>query len=1042
MKAGKFKTLAILAVGFGLCATGAVANRLVSVYADEPLATTTIADADGFYMTKGAQVRLPTSASQDGYDETGIRFTVNLQEDYIEQLQATYSEVTFYSFIAVNGAEVAIPEGFTGETDTTVIGNVALVKWEDGDYGTLSDGWYTRYITPTNMQKGYDISLTVSAVAAVTNAQGTVEYKFAKANDNTRTMEAVALAAYLDNQDDSDYAYLNKYYGTATAYNGGYVEQNTGSTVSFADDVTTLSENAYACVEASRVALTDGVADLTSCAATLELGKTYNVSIFDGDKAYTKPMKYVTQTLDEASDLSIFALTDKDVTGYYVVTEDIDAGDTIIHTDIDQLEDGENAKDFDCKFKGVFDGNGHTVAVNVTNGGLFGVLENATVQNVKFVFNIQNGRFWSNKYFVTALAHEVAGSEATTKISNVYAELNPAENLNKNASTPYALSLISNGSTAVSLNNVVVVNNEDFASLQASSSGWVAGALFYADTARANTVRDEIRKNVFVIAPETLGTLDDEGKPYYVPMSGGTAQQGFASNDTAGAEDASNRTGNDSQCIYASVTRYSDMKAFVEGLAWQNTIPDFIMQDLLSSGTTAYVGETAVQNGEVAMPLNVAQSVALKIGETALTDVVLSCNDGEGIVEINNDALTLTGIGATTVTATGKMGDMSVSVTFTVSLKATTYEEVVLFSGADGDVDTQTIFGKETTLAAAFKEDGTPYTVADGKITDLTNTANAPVNTTVLLQADNEFVYVTFKVYTKLLDSKDDLAIFSLTQDTVEDITGCYLVTQDIDASEIAANAHTDIREGDWNFNYAFTGTFDGGGHTVTANVDKGGLFGNLKNATITNTNFVFNVTGVKRANTDKFPSGLAYGVSGNAKTTTISNLYVELNPTSGLTAASSRDWALSLFVNGTTALVLENVVVVNNDDFANLKASSSGWVAGALFYVDGARTTDARDSQRKNVFVIAPEKLGTEGSTYNGYYVSMSGGTASQVFASNDTAGAEAAKTNASNTTQYIYAGVTRYSTLQDFVDGNKWVDVIPDSVMNAVNAAIEENA
>ena len=1038
MKAGKFRTLAILAVGLGLCATGAIANRLISVYADESgtaTATTTIADADGFDMTKGAQVRLPKSASQDDYDETGIRFTVNLQEDYIEQLNTTYSEVTFYSFIAVNGAEVAIPEGFTGETDTTVIGNVALVKWEDGDYGTLSDGWYTRYITPTNMQKGYDISLTVSAVAAVTNAQGTVEYKFAKANDNTRTMEAVALAAYLDNQDDSDYAYLNKYYGTATAYNGGYVEQNTGSTVSFAEDVGTLSEDAYACVEASRVALTDGVADLTSCATTLELGKTYNVSIFDGDKAYTKPMKYVTQTLDEASDLSIFALTDKDVTGYYVVTEDIDAGDTIIHTDIDQLEDGENAKDFDCKFKGVFDGNGHTVAVNVTNGGLFGVLENATVQNVKFIFNVQNGRFWSNKYFVTALAHEVTGSQATTKISNVYAELNPAENLNKNSSTPYALSLISNGSTAVSLNNVVVVNNENFTSLKAST--WVAGALFFADAARATAVRDEIRKNVFVIAPETLGTLDDEGNPYYVPMSGGTAQQGFASNDTAGAADASERTGNNNQCIYANVTRYSDMKAFVEGLAWQNNVPDFIMQDLLISGTTAYVGETAVQNnGEVAMPLNVAQSVALKIGETALTDVVLSCNDGDGIVEINNDALTLTGIDTATVTATGKMDDMSVSVTFTVTLKATTYEEVVLFSGADGDVDTKTIFGKETTLAAAFKEDGTPYTVADGKITDLTNTANAPVDTTVLLQADNDFVYVTFKVYTKLIDGKEDLVVFSLTQDTVANITGCYLVTKDIDASDIAANAHTDIRSGDWNFNYAFSGTFDGGGHTVTANVDKGGLFGNLMNATITNVNFVFNVTGSRYSSTDKWPSGLAYGVSGSQATTTISNVYAELNPTSGLTAASSREWALSLFVSADKSLVLNNVVVVNNDDFANLNANANGWGAALINFHSGRTDSGYRDTYIKNVFVIAPEKTG------NGYYVPMSGRHVSQGFASNDTAGAEAAKTNTGNSTQYIYAGVTRYSTLQDFVDGNAWNGVIPDFVMNEVNAAIEKNA
>ena len=174
MKAWKLKTIVLLAISMCFFLVGTLVMYAIPKYTlADATVQTTIENDDGFYMSKGAQVRIPFE-EQEGYDATGIRFTVNLQEQYVTQLKNTYQEVTFYSLIAINGADAVVPETFTGETETTVIGNVAMLQWSEKEYGTLADGWYTRNITPTNMQKGFDIKLTVRAVAKVVDAENNV----------------------------------------------------------------------------------------------------------------------------------------------------------------------------------------------------------------------------------------------------------------------------------------------------------------------------------------------------------------------------------------------------------------------------------------------------------------------------------------------------------------------------------------------------------------------------------------------------------------------------------------------------------------------------------------------------------------------------------------------------------------------------------------------------------------------------------------------------------------------------------------------------
>ena len=1009
---------------------------------EEPAQTVTLTEVAGFEMVKGARARI---ADGDG----GIRFDVNVSAEAYAEMQEMGGEgakITFYTLMARTEKYPNIND-LTMENATAdnkyIIKNKATVQ-PNGNDVTEYRATYT-----TSEFKNYSVELIARGVAEIVDAEGETHYVYAKMNDNARSMQQVALSAITDTSATAPTTDkgLTRYFAAQDATTKSYIEQVNAPTTLALDLPTAEGETVVAAFTKATenengkklaVDLTDGVTvtDLTKLNAT-ELGATTEITLYtDKYNAYTVSVMNITQGIRTADDLKVFELTDHNVEGYYRVMNDIDENNSavITHTDITNLEDG--VRDFDYAFMGTFDGGEHTVEVNVANCGLFGSLKNATIKNTNFIFNINTSLFYTSSYVPTAFAHNVNGSPATTTMSNVYAELNPVEGFTAASGRTWSVALMMNASTALKMENVVVVNNDKLADLK-TDGAWVGGALIFADAARTSDYRDDYRKNVFVIAPEKLNTVDSEGNPYYIPMSGGTYGQAFAGNTPAEALSlAASRTPEgkvNTQYQFSLVTRYDTVSAFVKSFAWENTIPDFIMQNLLANGVNAYVGETAVENDSISVPLNVAQTVTLKIGERVLTDVELSSNVGEEIVTINDDTFTLLSAGnVAEITATGKLGDMSVMVTFTIAINATEYEETVLFSGADGDVDTATIFGDGAVLANAYGADGTAYTVADGKITDLTNTTNAPVETTLLLgTTDNEWKYVTFSVYTKLLDSSDDLAVFSLTKDTVENITGCYLVIKDIDASAVTANAHTDIRETDWNFNYAFEGVFNGGGHTINANVDKGGLFGNLKNATITNTKFVFNFTGSRRANTDKWPVGLAYSGSSS----TISNIYAELNTTTGLTAAADSDWALALITTVDKTFVANNLIVVNNDEFISLAPNSANWIGGALFYTDSSREDIAsHNTVMSNIFVIAPERLGNN----DGLYVPMAGGTTVQVFACNDTTGQADAATQTGKT-QVLYTNVWRYSTLKDFVDAeNSAKDNLPDFIKNAVNAQV----
>ena len=88
----------------------------------------------------------------------------------------------------------------------------------------------------------------------------------------------------------------------------------------------------------------------------------------------------------------------KDVTGYYVLANDIDCADKVFIS-------GTSVSSY---FSATLDGNGHTVSnVTVNQGGIFGVMKNATVKNIRFENVVYDD---GNKSFVDAEGNTVVAN--------------------------------------------------------------------------------------------------------------------------------------------------------------------------------------------------------------------------------------------------------------------------------------------------------------------------------------------------------------------------------------------------------------------------------------------------------------------------------------------------------------------------------------------------------------------------------------------------------------------------------------------------------
>ena len=286
----------------------------------------------------------------------------------------------------------------------------------------------------------------------------------------------------------------------------------------------------------------------------------------------------------------------------------------------------------------------------------------------------------------------------------------------------------------------------------------------------------------------------------------------------------------------------------------------------------------------------------------------------------------------------------------------------------------------------------------------------------------SEFMYVT-----KVIENQYDFQIFAITTDRTENLTGYYVLKDNLTLNKAAFNL--DGASGyEWHTRYdttggnvttpdiGFAGTFDGRGCTLTSKgAVRMGLWGYLCNgATIKNVKIHFDPTSgttIGSGNALTSPAAAKYLYSMIAVTTqegdsayeSIENVYVDFD----FTAASTANYAL--VYKCTKELKMKNVIVEN----ANY---DSTMINGVIFniIVSGSLDSENYASRFENVYAIAgtaddPTTEDNEKVVVN--IADWSAGTASSAtVAGNDNMEDTGAK--------YQISTIYRYATLAELYD------------------------
>ena len=149
------------------------------------------------------------------------------------------------------------------------------------------------------------------------------------------------------------------------------------------------------------------------------------ITVYTEDCGVLINVKAAYKVIRKASDLtSLYGNTSEAVTttGYFLVANDI-AYDSSVVIKPQYTNYGAGST-----FKGVFDGNGHTIEYGINKGGLFGNLDFATVKNAAFVvknIKAETGNSTSADLGMYAI---IAGCSKQSKIENVFATYDTAFN--------------------------------------------------------------------------------------------------------------------------------------------------------------------------------------------------------------------------------------------------------------------------------------------------------------------------------------------------------------------------------------------------------------------------------------------------------------------------------------------------------------------------------------------------------------------------------------------------------------------------------------
>ena len=415
----KFLTsiFALLSAAFGAVALGTLA-----VHAEETI-------PNEFKIDHGAAVRLATAEEiAQGNPINGVRFSSYLTESYYNDLIAEYpaSTITLQSTISkVVDESTTVPAPFVYEWDlneNVVFDDQGIAKF----YHTLN----FKNLTNEQLQIANAFELEADFWIEVEQNGETVVIQADNADsvETTRSMRQVAYMAYTtpSTEETPNPSYHSKkllnYFTLGESTETAYDLDSKATAVSVIAKGVSV-EKAYAVAGTSITDVTGKTLADTFTTEDASAGVTKKLVFFDNSNtAYAVQTKYVTKIIDTTTEAKNFFnvstanTSDKALTGYYLLGKD--------------LVVTSNYK-YDRYFiNGTFDGNGHTLTVEMSGThilGLFGRISNITVKNLQI--NLTRD-FVANASSLTS----TKGAQASSLLGYQNSSANTFENVQLNLS--------------------------------------------------------------------------------------------------------------------------------------------------------------------------------------------------------------------------------------------------------------------------------------------------------------------------------------------------------------------------------------------------------------------------------------------------------------------------------------------------------------------------------------------------------------------------------------------------------------------------------
>ncbi|MBQ8876149.1 MAG: DUF4838 domain-containing protein [Clostridia bacterium] len=595
-----------------------------------------------------------------------------------------------------------------------------------------------------------------------------------------------------------------------------------------------------------------------SAIATADLGASKTLIVRTSENKYQLQATMVTDIITTVAELKALGMGGNNktatahMTGYYILGNDI----IIEHQDnySDLLAAGYGSPTTgDYRFKATFDGNGYTIHnARVSDGGLFGKMDKATVKNVNL----------TNVHFLDNLSNTVTNQSGGEIGLFAYQTYNGVTFENINITVATAATGDSWKRFGLFVRRSDGEGADVYRKIKVDASGLTLKTLLGTNYDANNTYENVLIKaagyNLVAYVNDTVTT----GVENITQLPSGVT---FTRTNSMVAQNSSYTwayevyQGDVTDLGFAEGTRV--VKSGIDVSNWNTAYPsraklgyieadyDYVDIPFLTTNALTIVHVWTPQQHFTISPSGVVTHDADDPGRTAK---ILDAKGNKVSSFAANTVYTLrvyiddaNGTAATelslTLTLQGNTGTIyfgDVSFGDEVEISVEELDATVTISIKDGTFALPT--GVQGTVTSVLLDGGEIFTsVSDGVVTFNkevmpTDVTMLGAGKTLIIMTDKANYSVNADIYTDVITTADELRALGVGYSSGQvAVTGYYVLGNDIDCTnaEVFAAGH--------GINVYFSGVFDGNNYTIkNIKVNTGGIFGNTNGATIKNVNF------------------------------------------------------------------------------------------------------------------------------------------------------------------------------------------------------------